>query len=170
MMLVLLGRHFQNTSQKILIITCSIRSKVLGEVGSKVMRVESKEGRHTHESIILKYRPEAKGPKEISYELIFIHDSISIEWISKSLRVSLDRTMPNLWTETHEEGWTRKEVLKKSFSYPKGITKRIPPLLLLPLLLLFSSFLLSLFLFFLLLVLMMMRANFIYSMQIWLSV
>jgi hypothetical protein len=103
MMLVLLGRHFQNTSQKILIITCSIRSKVLGEVGSKVMRVESKEGRHTHESIILKYRPEAKGPKEISYELIFIHDSISIEWISKSLRVSLDRTMPNLWTETHEE-------------------------------------------------------------------
>jgi hypothetical protein len=42
--------------------------------------------------------------EEIANELIFIKDSILMERIPKSLRVTLKWAMPNFRTETHEEG------------------------------------------------------------------
>ena len=117
------------------------------------MRVKIEESTHACKGIIFENASKAEWSKEISNELILIKDSILVEWIPKPLRVTLNRPMPNLWTESHEKGGTRKEILYETSSYSKGIAEWIASLLsflLSPGLLLLPDLLLSLFLFLLL--------------------
>lgn len=114
------------------------------------MRIKIEESTHACKSIIFENASEAEWSKEISNELIFIKDSILAEWIPKPLRVTLNRPVPNLWTESHEKRGTRKEILYETSSYSKGIAEWIASLLIFllsPGLLLLPNLLLSLFLF-----------------------
>ena len=129
------------------------------------MGIETKEARHTIKGMVLENTSKAEWPEEISKELVFIKDSILDEGIPISLRVTLYRPMPNLWTEAHKEGGTRKESFNETISHSLWITVGISSLLRL-----LSSCLLLLVLTFFLLFLLMMLSYLIDSLNVRLTI
>lgn len=106
--------HFHNSSKNVFIDSWSW-SKVLREIGCKVVRVEAAEKTtHSRKPIILKYGSKTEGSEEVPQELVFIHYLTSMERVPKSWTLTLHRSIPLFRPNSHEVRWAVKEVIKEA--------------------------------------------------------
>jgi hypothetical protein len=116
LLLLSLSTHFHDPLKNVLVCKFSKWSKVLREPSSEVVRVEywPKEGWHVRKCIVFEDTTEAKWPEKVPEKLIFVHDSIPMHGISKSLAVSLNRSVSHFRTKAEKERRVLEEGVEKS--------------------------------------------------------